>query len=136
MNANINWITPVRGNGGSPGRAKSEYFFHLSNQKSGGKRLGEQGAIRVSEKAMKHLRWIAGDRVMIGRDESHVYIKRTQTGGYCLSGVGGVKSAGKSVPCCIKTSRISFAEITYVNQGDFVLLDDGTVMIEATAAAI
>ena len=130
----INWITPVRGNQ-KGGQRKADYFFHLASQKAGAKARGMQGAIRVSELAMKRLRWIAGDRVMLGRDDTHVYLKRVQSGGYALSPVGGEKNNGKPVACAVKTSRIQFPTPVYVAEAEFATLDDGTVMIEATSEA-
>lgn len=128
----INWIASARG-GNSGGRG-ADYAFYLSNHAAGrvkGKAAVVQGSIRVSAEAMKRLRWIAGDRVMIGRDETHVYLRRVPVGGYALSPTGGGKKSGTVVACNIKTSRICFPTQTYCNEGEYAVLDDGTVMVEA-----
>jgi hypothetical protein len=133
--SNINWITPKRSQNGG-GKPLSEYAFSFNNHKGGKADRPMQGSIRVSQGTMKKLRWIAGDRVMVGCDESNVYIKRVQAGGYALAPVGGTKNAGKTVACSIKTSRMTFSEPKAVLPADFALLDDGTVMIEVKAVAL
>lgn len=125
----ISWITPLRGRQNGGGH-RATYAFYLTNNKAGGKKAEIQGSIRVSEKAMKKLRWIAGDRVLIGRDDTHLYIKRVQSGGYSLSAVGGLKNAGKATACSVKSSRLSFPFPTEIAEGDYAVLDDGTVMLE------
>jgi hypothetical protein len=137
--AAINWINPARGRTSTTGGSKpADYSFYVSNCKSGRKeREEQQGSIRVSMLAMKKLRWIGGDRVQIGVDDKHVYVKRVQTGGYALSPVGGVKkNAGKLTACNIKTSRINFKATACITEKDYVVLEDGTVMFEAAAEAV
>jgi hypothetical protein len=125
----INWIVPKRG--GSTGRPSTDYAFSIGEQVCGkpGKRE-TQGAIRISVAAMKHLRWIGGDRVLIGfgPDGFDVYMKRVKDGGYALSPVGGKENTGKTVACTVKSSRLVFPRKTDISMNDFLVSDDGTVM--------
>lgn len=134
--AGINWITPMRGGNPNASGAKANYAFYMANQRSGIKNKNAvQGGIRVSANTMKKLRWISGDRVLIGQDNTHVYIKRVQAGGYSLSPIGGKENMGKTVACAVKTARITFPDPVYVSDEQYTTLDDGTVMIEAKSSA-
>jgi hypothetical protein len=79
---------------------------------------------------MKHLRWLAGDRVLVGfsPDGLDIYIKRVQTGGFALSPAGGKAHIGKLAPCSIKSSHLAFKAETTIAMDDFIVGDDGVVM--------
>jgi len=86
---------------------------------------------------MKALRWIAGDRVVIGfsDDDKDIFIKRVQNGGFSLSPIGGKKMIGKTVACTVKSSRLAFKHTGAATQSDYVALDDGSVMFSVKVAA-
>lgn len=125
----ITWVTSLRG-GSKAGRLVADYAFSLAHHKAGNKARSTQGAIRVSLKAMKHLRWLGGDRVLVGfsQDGMDIYIKRVQTGGFALSPVGGKAHMGKLCPCSIKSSSLAFKVEATIAMDDFIVCDDGTVM--------
>jgi hypothetical protein len=133
--SNITWIEPRRG-AHAHSRLPVDYAFRVSTQKSGNRAnsgRAEQGAITVSEKAMRALRWQVGDRVMIGRSEdgADVYLKRVPTGGYQLSARGSVdraKAVGTATVCIIKSARLVFDEPATIGHNDYVVLDNGAVM--------
>lgn len=127
----INWIEPMRGSGLRPTGARSpDYAFIVASHKAGKNARGHQGIIRIGIGVMKQMRWIAGDRVMVGfsDDKLDVYLRRVQVGGYALSAIGGKQNAGKCVACSIKSSRFPFGEHQVIAMGDFLVQDDGVIM--------
>jgi len=143
--AEINWITPTRGgHGGGRSLGSETYAFLLGMYGCGrGKDapVQRQGSITVAEKVRKELRWQIGDRVRVGvsANGQDLYLRRIPTGGYALSASGSRKRnevAGKSAKANIKSARLQFPfDSATIGFGDFIVMDDGTVMFSLPRAA-
>ena len=52
-----------------------------------------QITINIFEPAMKDLRWLVGDRLDVGFDESFIYLRRSSSGAYKLTSATAVKNS-------------------------------------------
>ena len=123
----IKWIQHETRGGAAP---QSEYNFRISSHKSGAKHT-KQTVVVVYEKTMKELRWVVGDKVMIGIEGNHVFLKRVLTGGFTLSMCGNKRddAKGKMLTSAVRaTYPIGLTESVYVNQ--YEVLADGVVKVK------
>lgn len=123
----MQWIQPKRG--GRIAGPITDYNFRVSNQSNGGKtnKPSKQAVIALSEKAMKELRWVVGDRVVVAFENNRVHLKRVHKDGFALSsGCGKPKSEvlGKMVAAVFKTCAFNFPvdEVTHIDA--YTIKDD------------
>lgn len=107
----INWITPKHpGRGNNP--SAQDAMFSISEHKAGKSYTDAQGVITVSEKAMKALGWLSGDKVTMAQDGTLVYMRRVQDKGFTLSQSNKIEGRrvqfGHAVKCTVKTTDLKF----------------------------
>jgi hypothetical protein len=88
-----------------------------------------QTVIRLYPDAMKKFRLLAGDRVLIGKDSSGLYIKRTPNGGFALSSANPEKTRGQSVTSFVKLQEIAGLRDRIYGIDEVVELHDGVIFI-------
>ena len=88
MSNSITWVTPKRPRGVNSHRGQ----FYVSIGWSKSKNVkNHQITIYVFEDAMRDFRWVVGDKLEIGFDDSFIYMRRSNDGPYRLTSATGQK---------------------------------------------
>lgn len=142
MTLSIDWINPLRGNGGAKGRGVSTgvrvYNLQYKDKTSGV--IHRSTHIRLGPDTMQFCRFVVGDRVLIGVVEvsgkDHLAIKRDPTGhGFTLSNAKGRAVHGSSKDYgVVKMKRRGIPEFD-VPTKDCAITDDGVLLVPMDASS-
>lgn len=110
----VNWIMPARGvNGGKHPAVKDGLSGALHENGSGSKSL----AISIRRDVMAAMRWVVGDRVLVGYDEAQkTIVMRRDARGFKLTQPNqkNGENDGKCLPTVVKiTMRAGIPEIIF-----------------------
>ena len=97
----VNWIMPIRGKHGNPVNSKGGVSGTLCGKGIGAKQM----SISIRSDAMAAMRWVIGDRVLVGYDEKQkTIVLRRDTRGHKLTQPGHGKGAndGKCLSSVVK----------------------------------
>lgn len=126
----FNWIEPKRSAGRS-GHVKANAWGRISftNKSKGLPYI----SVVLYEQSLKALRWLIGDRVLIGYDEKAkmIAVKRVSSGGFAITKNGGsAKTSHKSARIAVvkpKNIDVRFEQIVFDN--DSAQIVDGMLLI-------
>ena len=97
----VNWILPARGVGGYRGAVKDGITGALHNNGSG----SLSAAISIRRDVMAAMRWVVGDRLLVGYDEGQkTIVLRRDARGFKLTQPNQTKGEndGKCLPAVVK----------------------------------
>lgn len=131
MSNSITWVTPKRPRSAPMGR---DYYVSVGWAKSKNA-PNPQITIYLFEDAMKDFRWVVGDKIEVGFDDSFIYLRRSNTGPYRLTSASGKKvndvagTATRSRVAFTAPQNFPFRSIprTHLSKDDICVDRDGIV---------
>lgn len=123
---NIEWFEPLHRGGG--GKASDQYLTVSKAVASKG-HPKHQVTITLSEELMSDLRWVIGDRVVIGMDDDgFCFVRRVASrDGYTITFSGGNRKSKRAIIKLSERGRLTAVDRTIIDRSD-ISTQDGVLM--------